>query len=354
MPLSTFQATQWCPASLSGTPLFSVVVPVRNEENNLHRCLDSLARMRCDPALFEIIVVDNGSTDSSVKVAQSFTGILALSVLQKPKGYISAVRNAGASVARGKYLAFLDADCEVRSDWLEQASHFASKGAEGILGSSYLIPAESSWIARNWYERERKTAGEVSFVPSGDLFVRRELFLKIGGFDETIQTNEDYDFCRRVRRAGFPVTSLPALGVVHWGTPQSLGRFFHKHRWHGTHVFRVFLRGLPAFYNGRAISLAFYTMFCLLGIVMGVAMWIRSGQSRVLAVFLAGLFAPPMLLGFRDAVISRRLRAALPLMILYLTYAFARVSCLLDWRIWVGVTNNGTHQAVVNGRRETS
>lgn len=328
--------------SLTQTPLFSIIIPVRNEEKHIATCLDSLRRLQCLPDLFEVIVVDNGSTDSTRSIAARFQDALPLRILEKPQAYISAVRNAGAAIAAGQFLAFLDADCEVLPDWLSAAHCVIAAGHAGVFGSFYLIPEKSSWIARYWYdERDKKGSGEVSYLPAGDLFVSRGLFQKLQGFDESIQTNEDYEFCQRVRAAGFPIACVPALGVIHWGTPQSLGEFFRKHRWHGMHVFRVFLRNLPALFNFKPIALALYTLACLLGLLAGVGVALWAGQFRLFTGFLLALMAPPLGLGIRAAISSRRSVAALPLSALYLTYAIARASCLIDWRTWSASTAKG-------------
>lgn len=316
--------------------LFSVVIPVRNEEENIRKCLDSLRRMNFAPKQFEVIVVDNGSTDRTKEVALTFKESLSLHVLDRPNVYIAAVRNTGAAVARGRYVAFLDADCEVRPDWLSIAAEVLSEDDCGVSGAFYLIPAGSSWIARHWYQiRDVKPAGEVSYLPAGDLFVSRQVLDKIHGFDESIQTNEDYEFCQRIRAAGLPIRCEPRLSVVHWGTPQSLSAFFKKNRWHGTHVFRVFLRNLPALHNFKAVALAVYTLVCVLGVLAGALVGIRSGDFRILGAFILATLSPAVLLGFHAAISSRRLQAALPMTVLYLTYAFARACCLVDWRNWV-------------------
>jgi glycosyltransferase involved in cell wall biosynthesis len=322
---------------LSRTPcLFSIVIPVRNEEENIRRCLDSVRRLKSAPELFEVIVVDNGSTDRTKEVASAFKEFLPLQVLDRPNGYIAAVRNAGAAIARGRYLAFLDADCEVRPDWLSVAAEVLPRDNVGVCGAFYLIPEGSSWIARYWYQiREIKPAGEVSYLPAGDMFVSRQVFEKVHGFDESIQTNEDFEFCQRIRAAGLPIRCEPKLGVTHWGTPQSLSVFFRKNRWHGMHVFRVFVRNLPALHNFRAVSLAMYTLVCVLGVLAGAFVGLRSGDFRILGAFLLATMAPAVVLGFYTAVSSRRLQAALPMTVLYLTYAFARAWCLVDWRNWV-------------------
>lgn len=334
-------------------PLFSVIIPVRNEELNIERCLASLCRLKGTSELFEVIIVNNGSTDRTCEVASAYLQCLPIRILNKKDAYIAAVRNAGASVARGAYLAFLDGDCEVSPDWLSHASIAISSGTNGVFGSFYRIPNGSSWIARYWHEfREKKERGRISYVPSSNLFVNRNLFERIRGFDETLQTNEDYEFCQRAKAAGVPVTCIPELTVIHWGTPQSFDEFFRQNRWHGMHVFRVFLRHLPALYNVKAVALTFYTFICLAGILAGGAILLASGQPRVLGGFVFGLIAPPVFLGIRSAVSSRRLHAALPLAALYLAYAIARVSSLLDWRSWILGTTKGRSWKIARTDRE--
>lgn len=315
----------------ASTPLFSIIIPMRNEEQNITKCLASLQRLRAGPGLFEAIVVDNGSTDRTLEAAAKFRNSLALTILEKPDGYISAVRNAGAAAAQGTYLAFLDSDCEANPDWLQQASLAIQEGRTGIFGSFYLIPDGSSWVARHWYdERERKGQGKISFVPAGDLFVSRELFQKLRGFDESLQTNEDVEFCHRARAAGAAVTCIPELGVIHWGTPQSLAGFFRRHRWHGTHVFRVFLRSLPRLSNARTVIFAVYTLLCLLGIVWG-AVWLAiSGRPAWLAVSIAALVLPSLLLSLRMAFWGGKWNAILPLTLLHIVFGIARATCLLE------------------------
>jgi glycosyltransferase involved in cell wall biosynthesis len=315
---------------------FSVIIPAKNEEKHIGRCLGSLRSLAFDPQLFEVIVVDNGSADRTREIAAAFNSPFSLRVLEQKNAYISAVRNWGASVAHGAYLAFLDADCEVRSDWLQQADRSISAGITGIFGSFYQIPERSSWIARQWYgDRERKDPGEVSFLPSGNLFVSREILQNVQGFDESIQTNEDFELCQRIRAAGFSITNVPELSVIHWGTPQTLAGFFRKNRWHGMHVFRVFLRNLPGLHNVKAVALAIYTLSCLAGLIAGAVAGIVWRSPWPLFTFSLAVLMPPLFLGIRAAISSRKMRIALPITLLSLIYATARASCLLDWRNWM-------------------
>lgn len=322
-------------SSSKQTPVFSIIIPVRNEEHNIGKCLSALSNMQIAHHFFEVIVVDNGSTDRTREVAAGFVSPFALRVMEWPNAYIAAVRNAGAAVAQGKYLAFLDSDCEVLPDWLTQAQLAISRGITGVFGSDYLIPKNSSWIARYWHEeRGKRMAGEVSYLPAGDLFVRRELFQRVRGFDESIQTNEDYEFCQRVRSTGHTITCIPELAVIHWGTPQSLVAFYRKHRWHGMHVFRVFLTNLPALHNAKPIALALYTLCCILGLLISIGIALQGGSLRYFDAFILALLVAPLALGTRSAASARRLRAAVPLAAIYLVYGLARASAIVDWRHW--------------------
>ena len=324
----------------------SVIIPARNEEKTIGRCLESLARMNFRAEDFEVIVVDNGSTDRTEEIAKSFSGRLHLTVLKKKDGNISAVRNWGARAARGRVLAFTDADCVVPSDWLSRAGELFRSPFVGIIGAHGLIPEGSSWVARAWY-REVAIAkrGEVSYVPTLDLLVKRSVLFGVGGFDESLETNEDYEFCQRVRAAGFVVMGIPEMGVVHLGTPQSLKAFYKKQRWHGTHVFRVFLRDISAFHNVRAVFFAVYTLLCLAGAIAGAVRLIWTGHSPLLAYSLGALLLAPLLLSLRISLRRRNGRDLFPLTLLHLAYGVARAICLLEIRKWWGSWRHRASQA---------
>src|SRR5437868_13548732 len=109
-----------CPASplelkMTGAEI-SVVIPVRNEEKVIRRCLDALAENEFPSRRFEVIIVDNGSCDRTLQIVRTFGERLELKILVMEKGHISALRNRGAAEARGRVLAFLDADCLARSE----------------------------------------------------------------------------------------------------------------------------------------------------------------------------------------------------------------------------------------------
>jgi len=310
----------------------SIIIPALNEEKMIGRCLESLARLAFARDRFEVLVVDNGSHDKTLMIAESFKDGLNLKVLQQAGVRISALRNLGAQAASGDILAFLDADCLAPADWLDRICTLARADGAGILGAHYLLPENSSWVGRTWHRyQEASKSGEVSHVPAGDLIMRREDFLKLGGFDETIQTNEDYELCDRARKAGMRVQAFSQIGVIHLGTAQTLRVFFRKQAWHGTHVIKVFLRDVFRSHNRNAVLFAAYTLFSLFAITVGL-IWMLMWQGRwwLPAVGFAALCLPPVALAARHVLSSRRYSDFFPLFALYLTYGIARAKALLS------------------------
>jgi glycosyltransferase involved in cell wall biosynthesis len=310
----------------------SIIIPALNEERMIGRCLESLAKLAFAHDRFEVLVVDNGSQDRTLDIAESFQDRLNLRVLQKTNVRISALRNLGARAAAGNILAFLDADCLAPEDWLDRIFELAHADGAGVLGAHYLLPEDSSWVGRTWHRyQEAPKLGEVSHVPAGDLIMRREDFLKLGGFDETIQTNEDYELCERARKSGMQVRAFPGIGVIHLGTAQNLRVFFRKQAWHGTHVVKVFLRDVVRSHNRKAVLFAGYALLCLFGVIFGVVATIISPKNWWLpAVGFAALCLPPALLSARQILASGRWPDFFPLFVLYLTYGMARAKALLS------------------------
>ncbi len=308
----------------------SVVIPTLNEEAVIGRCLESLARQTFPHQSFEVIVVDNGSRDGTVDLALGFRESLRLRVLSRKGVPASALRNLGAEAAAGHSLAFLDADCIAGPDWLARAMPVLRTAGCGVIGASYTIPDGSSWVARTWYGHMRtERQGPVSYVPAGTMLISRKTFLALGGFDETIATSEDCEFCQRAAAADLPVEGIPFLSVVHLGTPQTLGAFFQKQRWHGTDVHKVFLRNTRSAAHAKSALFALYTVCSLGALILGTAAAVLAKNIAIALGAGALVLAVPLLLGVRGAVQRKRWQDLAPLAILFLVYGFARGLCLL-------------------------
>lgn len=317
----------------------SVIIPALNEEEMIGECLDCLDQSEFFRNSFEVIVVDNGSTDRTMEIACSYSSRFKVIVLQKIGVNISALRNLGAVEAKGEILAFLDADCLVPRDWLTNATRQLQSEETGIVGGNISIPHDSRWVARAWYGvGYAPKNGEVSYVPSGNLLVRRSRFFQVGGFNEDLKTSEDFDLCVRARTAGFPILAVAEMAVVHLRTPQTLTAFYRRERWHGTHVFKALLNNLHETANFRAVAFAVYILGCCIGMLAGLGLGLFVGQYSIFAAALAGMIIASFACSVRKlrTVRGRAYWHTLPpLTLLHLVYGVARASALLNLQwIW--------------------
>jgi len=310
--------------------LISVIVPTLNEEKVIAGCLNALASQSVPANQFEVIVIDNGSVDRTLEIAQSFTQRLRLTVLEKSNIHVSALRNAAAQHAKGSFFAFLDADCVPPTEWLRRARERLRVGDAGVIGAFYTTPAGSSWVARNWYgDLPRLKQGPVSYVPAGTMFISRSVFLRLGGFDPNISTSEDFEFCQRVSAAGYEVLGYPELSTIHLGTPQTLGDFYRKQRWHGNGVRSVFLRDVLNPGYARTVLQTSYTLLAFAVFLGSIGVAILTAKPAVLALGPVLFVLGPAILAWRAAMQRKRWQAFAPLTLLYLTYGLARSLSLL-------------------------
>ncbi len=183
--------------SSDGPPLVSAIITAFNNEATIGPAIESFLHQNFIDR--EIIVVDDGSRDSTRRVIESYRNLVR-SVFQQNRGSASA-RNAGARNARGKYLAYLDGDDVSLPDRLRlQAEALESRPEVGLVyGNIHLIDAQGRH-ARRRGGTGRYKSGRVTrelaiknFVPFSTVMLRRELLETIGMFDETIRSSEDWD-----------------------------------------------------------------------------------------------------------------------------------------------------------------
>jgi glycosyltransferase involved in cell wall biosynthesis len=188
------------------TPFISVIVPVYNGSAFLHRCLDAI--FASTYRSFEVIVVDDSSTDDSAQISRD-KGAKVLST-PRQSGPASA-RNLAATAAEGEILMFVDADVVVEPDTLAKvAEHFKQQPEISALFGSYDDePAEKNFLSQyknlQHHFVHQNSNSEASTFWSGLGAMRREVFIEYGGFDcrkFAVPSIEDIDLGFRLRRAG--------------------------------------------------------------------------------------------------------------------------------------------------------
>jgi GT2 family glycosyltransferase len=307
----------------SSTP--SIIIPVLNNPQGLRRCIEAL---RGQGIAFELIVVDNGSTDKTCAVAE----LHADRVLICPKLTVGALRNQGAQVAKGQILVFTDSDQRPAEGWLASGLEaLAREESAGMVGARYHAPEGSSWVAKtlDLQRRYSDVPGDIGWLEGGNLFVKRAAFERVGGFRTDLVASEDVDLSFRVRKAGFRVICDPKIIIYHDGDPQTLIDFFHKERWRGTSGWKAWAtQGYPLS-ELPSLLWPFWVVLGLVGVALGASLgtWMLGMVQGITIslLLLIGLVSPSI---YRAVSICRRINASpidgIRMLILMVVYGLAR------------------------------
>lgn len=250
------------------TPVVSVVVPVRNGSRTLGQCLESIRASAFPSDGMQIIVSDNESTDDSVAVAAA----CGARVITCAARGVAAVRNAGARQAQGEVLVFIDADHTVGPHWIGHAVAILDEHPLiAAVGAPCSAPENGTWVQRIIDANRTPPLGLecVAWLGAGALAVRRTVFFRAGGFDESLEACEDVALCKSLRRIGATLAAENGLRTIHYGDPATLTALFLGELWRGRDNLRVSLR--PPIALGE-----------LKGLVLTAAMLLSMGVGVVL------------------------------------------------------------------------
>jgi len=241
----------------------SFIIPTYNEEVHLPKVLRSIRDHAVD-LNFETIVVDNGSTDSTVEIA----GQYGVKILKDSSETIAGLRNLGAGHSLGRVLVFLDGDVLITAEWAAEFGKVLStldSNKKLITGSRCGISSDSNWIEKCWYLP--MIHEPASYMNSGHLIIRRDLFFELGGFNENLITGEDWELSKRAQKKGITILNNPHLRVIHEGYPKTLREFVRRERWHGLQDFR----DIKSFITSKvALITVLYWIIGIAGIALSI------------------------------------------------------------------------------------
>jgi glycosyltransferase involved in cell wall biosynthesis len=307
---------------LPRAPFVSVIVCSYNGGRTLAACLDSLGKLNYPG--YEIILVDDGSTDDTRDIAEQFPHVRY--IYQENHG-LSHARNTGAAAATGDVFAYTDSDCMADLDWLYYLMGTLVSGDYAGVGGPNMTPPAQNWIqacvaaAPGGPSHVLLTDTIAEHIPGCNMAFYRWAFENIGGFDpEYRKAGDDVDFCWRLQQAGCVIAFSPTAIVWHhrrftlraflkqqdgYGEAESLLRFKHliffgptgAAKWrgqiYGTPRFSWFINR-PVIYHGIFGEGFFQSIYPTPQ--SEVATYLSSIEWFALTIFLFGLgfFLPPL------------------------------------------------------------
>jgi glycosyltransferase involved in cell wall biosynthesis len=204
----------------SSTPSVSVIIPVYNGAHTVAACLESVLNQTYPSEAYEVIVVENGSTDSTSTIVQRYPVQLLHSEERGP----AAARNLGITKSEADIVAFTDADCIADPEWLSELVGPYADPQIGGVGGAILAYAHSDHTIVEMFSEENAPlvnfiSGEDEFLPhlyTANASYRRSLLSKVGGFNPNLVTGEDVDISWRVQlQTGAELHYVPQAIVHH-------------------------------------------------------------------------------------------------------------------------------------------
>ena len=203
---------------LPSTPTVSVIVCSYNGARTLAACLDSLGKLNYP--VYEVILVDDGSTDDTASVAAHFPQVR---YIHQSNHGLSHARNTGAAAAEGEVLAYTDSDCMADADWLYYLIGMLVSGDYAGVGGPNITPPAQNWIqacvaaAPGGPNHVLLTDTVAEHIPGCNMAFYRWAFEAVGGFDpEYRKAGDDVDFCWRIQQDGRVIAFSPTAIVWHY------------------------------------------------------------------------------------------------------------------------------------------
>lgn len=273
-------------------PSISVIVATKNEEKNIENCLKSISEQTYPRNKIEIIVVDNNSIDRTKEMAKKYTDKVYNKGPER-----SAQRNFGMiDIAKGKYAMFIDADMVLSQRLIEESVNKMEKNKD-LVG--LYVPLR--WVGNNWiikvkgFEREFYDATCLDAVR----FIKRDVVVKMGGFDERLYAGEDWDLDKRTRKVG-KVSIIKSKMYHHEDKDINLKEYFKKRRYYSNNM-DVYIRKYGA--DDPDIKKQFGLWYRYFGVFMKNGKWKKLLRHPLLTL---RLYLLKFMVGIQYLIRKRR------------------------------------------------
>jgi len=215
---------------------YSVIIPAYNARNTIEKCMLALTNQSIPKENYEVIVIDDGSTDNTSDIVKRFP---VRYIYQSNKGPATA-RNTGAKEAKGEIILFTDSDCIPGKNWIEEmAKPFENPKVMAVKGAykteQKTLTARFAQIEFEERFNMLKKAESIDMVDTYSAGYRKSVFFSLRGFDPSFPAanNEDTELSYKMSRSGYKMVFNPDAIVYHLNHPDSVKRYARLKFWRG-------------------------------------------------------------------------------------------------------------------------
>jgi cellulose synthase/poly-beta-1,6-N-acetylglucosamine synthase-like glycosyltransferase len=308
----------------SAFPKVSIIVAAYNSQQTIEECLKSILALDYAEGSIEVIVMDGGSKDSTVKIAEKFP-VKVLSIrINAPAAY-----NYAMKITAHEVLGFIDADARVQPQWLKLlVPHLEEHQVAGVSGSIETWNTDNPWAKSIGYEiknRYRRIGKYTGRIATMNLLLKKAVIAEVGGWDENLPSQYDTDFGVRISAKGYKIAYEPKAVCYHYNRP-TLHAYYRQQLQYGKNTLKLYFKhgGLA---KGDEITdfgmniqpvllLALFGFFLVGFIPLLRPLWYVSGLILLAMLVYFVYCAVKIVIGYKD-------RAAWRLVVLYFVRSFA-------------------------------
>jgi succinoglycan biosynthesis protein ExoA len=312
----------------------SIIVPCYNEEATIHLLLEAIYNQTYPKSEMEVIISDGLSSDGTREEIRKFEEMhsdLAIRVVDNTERIIPSALNRAIKAATGKYIIRLDAHCVPEPDYVSLCvSNLKAGNGDNVGGVWEIRPGSSSWISQSIAKaaahplgvgdaryRYGSIKGEVDTVPFGSF--EKSLFERIGFFDESLLTNEDYEFNVRINKNGGRVWMDPSIRSIYYARTTISG--LAKQYWrYGFWKAQMLTRYPDTIRWRQALPPFFILSIFALGILSLLSVFARYLTIIELGIYLITLLVSGLIVSFRKRQLS--FAAGIPLAIITMHFCW--------------------------------
>lgn len=227
-------------ANSAFNPKISIIITTLNNQNTIEECLKSVVELEYPRDLLEVIIVDGGSTDATVKIAKKYSAKVVSTSLNAPAAYNYAIKHTDNEI-----LGFIDADAKVEKEWLNKLiPHLDDLHVAGVSGGIETWNVENAWARSIGYDlgnRYARLKKYVVRVATMNLLLKKYVIEEVGWFDENLPSQYDTDLGFRITSKGYKIVYDPTAKCHHFNRT-TLRAYFRQQLQYGKNTLRLYFK----------------------------------------------------------------------------------------------------------------